>query len=193
MLGQPRSYTPARARCPAASTTPTPTSRPRCARCPSTDLIGAAAHGQHLPRTDNASGAAGCGCVLQQRATRRLAAGAGPGLGRQWGRRRGAGLHHRAHCNKCAVGQLPQKWGEKWLEKPKGYPAAVSLCRPPGMGGKQTLNNKISVSVGRPWRTRRGGRARARRAGRRGGRARGAVTACSSSWQEYKEGISLQL
>jgi hypothetical protein len=79
------------------------------------------------------------------------------------------------------------------LEKPKGYPAAVSLCRPPGMGGKQTLNNKISVSVGRPWRTRRGGRARARRAGRRGGRARGAVTACSSSWQEYKEGISLQL
>ena len=96
-------------------------------------------------------------------------------------------------CNKCSVGQLPQKWGKKCLEKPKGYPAAVSLCRPPGMGGKQTLNNKISASVGRPWRTRRGGRARARRAGRRGGRARGAVTACSSSWQEYKEGISLQL
>jgi hypothetical protein len=70
-------------------------------------------------------------------------------------------------CNKCSVGQLPQKWGKKCLEKPKGYPAAVSLCRPPGMGGKQTLN-EISASVA--------GRAEwARRAGRRGGRAHGAT------------------
>ena len=70
-------------------------------------------------------------------------------------------------CNKCSVGQLPQKWGKKCLEKPKGYPAAVSLCRPPGMGGKQTLN-EISASVA--------GRAGwARRAGRQGGRAHGAT------------------